>query len=481
MWYHDHAHGITRTNAYAGLATGYLILDLARDTSLGLTAKIPSLNSTIPLVVQDKIFNTNGSLFYETTYDPSVFRLLRGGSFLPPPEISAIPEFFGDTILVNGTVYPYLEVEPKPYRFLMLNATNARFLNLNLLKTSNGAAEIITSAASLLPTNATAGPPLIQIGTEGGYLVSEVRHPNNRFFNSGTLTGNMLLGPAERSDFIIDFTGQSGQEFILYNDAPGPFPGGGPTDFFKGGPNNPAPEDDSPRGPDTRQILKIKVTLPLGAPEPVVPAAILNPMLMDPPPLVPYTTVAAPIPALVIPSSLPVAKVRDLTLNEGFDEFGRLKQMVGTTTPGLVSQGFGLDYLYPATEVVKKDAVEVWRIFNLTADTHPMHFHLVNVQVISRQPFKLVRGKFTPTGIRRGPEPEELGWKETVKMHRGEVITVIMKFELPNTPFTVPTSPRVAEMMGSFNPAKKYHEYVWHCHILEHEEHDMMRPLVVEE
>jgi spore coat protein A len=177
--------------------------------------------------------------------------------------------------------------------------------------------------------------------------------------------------------------------------------------------------------------------------------------------------------------------VRDLTLNEAFDEFGRLKQLVGTTTPGLVSQGFGLDYLYPATEVVKKDAIEVWRIFNLTADTHPMHFHLVNVQVISRQPFRIVRGKFTPTGIRRGPEPDELGWKETVKMHPGEVITVIMKFELPHTPFIVPSSPRVNSqvdpMMGSFNPAKKYHEYVWHCHILEHEEHDMMRPLVVEE
>jgi spore coat protein A len=369
---------------------------------------------------------------------------------------------------------------------MMLNATNARFLNVNLLKTTDGASEIVTDSTTLLPTNAAAGPTMIQIGTEGGYLISEVRYPNNRFFNPGTLGGNMLMGPAERSDFIVDFTDYAGKEFILYNDAPGPFPGGGPTDFFIGGPNNPTPTGDVPRGPDTRQLLKIKVNQPLGSVvEPRPPAQILNPSLMNPAPLVPYTTVVAPIPPLVIPPSVPVAKVRDLTLNEAFDEHGRLKQLVGTTTPGLVSQGFGLDYLYPATEVVKKDAIEVWRIFNLTADTHPMHFHLVNVQVISRQPFRIVRGKFTPTGIRRGPEPDELGWKETVKMHPGEVITVIMKFELPHTPFIVPSSPRVNSqvdpMMGSFNPAKKYHEYVWHCHILEHEEHDMMRPLVVEE
>ena len=154
--------------------------------------------------------------------------------------------------------------------------------------------------------------------------------------------------------------------------------------------------------------------------------------------------------------------------------------MVGTTKPGLVSKGFGLDYLFKATEVVNKNAVEVWRIFNLTADTHPMHFHLVNVQVLSRQPFKVVRGQFVPSGTARGPEPDELGWKETVKMHPGEVISVIMKFELPVVPFPVATSPRAAAM-GLTDTSKKYHEYVWHCHILEHEEHDMMRPLVVVE
>ena len=92
---------------------------------------------------------------------------------------------------------------------------------------------------------------------------------------------------------------------------------------------------------------------------------------------------------------------------------------------------YGLDYLAPTTETVAAGSTEVWRIFNLTADTHPIHFHLVNVQVLSRQPFRLISGKFTPTGVARGPEANELGWKETVQMHPGEMTTVIMKFDLP--------------------------------------------------
>lgn len=114
---------------------------------------------------------------------------------------------------------------------------------------------------------------------------------------------------------------------------------------------------------------------------------------------------------------------------------------------------------------------EVWQILNLTGDTHPIHFHLVNVQIISRQPFSVKNyngGAPTVTGPARPPDPNERGWKETVRMNPGEVTTVIMRFNLPAVPFVVPSSPRTGG-----------NEYVWHCHILEHEEHDMMRPLVV--
>ncbi|NTW58441.1 MAG: multicopper oxidase domain-containing protein, partial [Nitrospirae bacterium] len=443
MWYHDHAHGITRTNAYAGLATGYLVLDPAQDGVIA--GRVPSLASTIPLIFQDKVFvdpatitltdptwtnwtgdpardvTTLGSLWYEHVYNPKEFKLKKGGAFLPPPNPSAIPEFFGDTMLVNGTAYPVLDVEPKAYRFLLLNACNARFLNINLLQVAAGA-EILTNPKTTIPNIAVnpAGPPMIQIGTEGGYLVNQVNHPNGLFFNPATLTGNLLLGNAERADVIIDFTNMAGKEYIMYNDAPGPFPAGPPTtDYWLGNPKNPV-QPLPGTGPDTRQILRIRVNKPLTTAEPQPTANILAGVAMDPPALIPYTTTVAPIPPLPAPAGTPV---RDLTLNEDFDGWGRLRQLLGTTTINPVLGAYGREYLEPATEVVTAGSTEVWRIFNLTADTHPIHFHIVNVQVMARQPFKIVNGVFTLTGVARGPEPNELGWKETVQMHPGECIS----------------------------------------------------------
>jgi len=296
-----------------------------------------------------------------------------------------------------------------------------------------------------------------------------VRLNSPKPFNPHTLTGNLILGPAERADVIIDFSKLEGQEIIVYNDAPGPFPDGGPeTDFYLGNPLNPI-QPLPGTGPDTRQILRIRV-IPAQTADPQPPQPILDPTLVDPRLLVPPPFELDPVPPLTPP---PGAYVRDLTLNEDFDEFGRLTQLLGTLAGGL-------EYHQPATEVVPAGATEVWRIFNLSADTHPIHFHLVNVQLLSRQPFEVRDGEIELTDLARGPERNELGWKETVQMHPGEVTTVVMRFDLPTgLPFEVPTTPRAADM-GLTNPAKKYHEYVWHCHILEHEEHDMMRPLVVE-
>jgi spore coat protein A, manganese oxidase len=488
MWYHDHAHGITRLNAYAGVATGYLVLDAVNDAYVA-AGKIPGLASTIPLVFQDKKFvdpatigitdptwavvarpdvQTLGSLWYEHVYDPKQAKLKTGGAFLPPPNPSCIPEFFGDTMLCNGTVYPLVTVEAKRYRFLLLNACNARFLNINLLQVAPGG-EILTDPKTLFANLLVnlPGPKITQIGNEGGFLVTETSYPNNLPFNPVTLTGNLLLGNAERADIIIDFTGRAGQEFIMYNDAPGPFPVGPPTnDYFLGNPANPV-QPLAGTGPDTRQILRFKV-VPAAIPDPQPAGAILNPTLIDPKLLVNYTTTVAPIPPLLPPAG---AVVRNLTLNEDFDLYGRLRQMLGTTLPVIGKNGaaiYGRDYLAPATETPAAGGVEVWNIYNLTADTHPIHFHIVNVQVLSRQPFKISSGSFLPTGVARGPEPDEVGWKETVKMNPGELTSVVMKFDLPPVPFNVPVSPRTGG-----------NEYVWHCHILEHEEHDMMRPLVV--
>jgi spore coat protein A len=168
----------------------------------------------------------------------------------------------------------------------------------------------------------------------------------------------------------------------------------------------------------------------------------------------------------------PGVPVRRLTLNETADQYGRLIQFLGTDVPeDSVAQGFGRDFEAPATEVVEAGASEVWQIINLTGDTHPIHFHLVNVQIISRQAFDATHyrgGAPALTGTSRPPAGDEAGWKDTVRVNPGEVINVFMTFDLPHVPFDVPAS----ETTGGF-------DYLWHCHILEHEEHDMMRPLVV--
>ena len=491
MWYHDHAWGITRLNAYAGIASGYLCVDLANDAAR-LTANVPPYADFIPLVWQEKKFvsattpvtdptwadvtrpdvQSRGSLWYEHTYNPKLWTLKAA---LPPPDPSVIAEFFGDTMLCNGTVYPKLTVQPKAYRFVFLNATNARFFNINTF-VANASADGITLQFSTnmkvaFPTN-PAGPAITQIGTEGGYLAKEVRYVTSALtaFNPATLTGNLILGPAERADVVIDFSALAGKDIIIYNDAPAPYPGGAPiNDYYPGNVYNPVITTPG-FGPDTRQLLRISVA---GTPAAANNGPFLQAnTLLDPPALAPLPALpAGPLaPTTVIPPlTAPLgAKPRPLTLNEAFDRYGRLIQLLGTTAPQPAG-GFGQAYTDPPTEVIANGAMEVWQIYNTTADTHPMHFHLVNAQVLSRQPFKILGGVPTISGVARGPDPNELGWKETIKMNPGEVTSILMKFDLPTgLPFTVPASPRTGG-----------NEYVWHCHILEHEEHDMMRPLVV--
>jgi spore coat protein A, manganese oxidase len=527
LWYHDHAWGITRLNAYAGIASGYLCVDPVDVTPGGagtrLTANVPAWADMIPLVWQEKKFvsgspgdpaavpailptgtfltdptwvdvtrpdvQTPGSLWYEHTYNPKVWKLKTAG-MLPPPDPSVIAEFFGDTMLCNGTVYPLATVQPKRYRFMFLNATNARFLNINTFVADATPDGITLNPLTAFPAN-VAGPTITQIGTEGGYLAKEVVHTTSAAtaFNPKTLKGNLILGPAERADVVIDFSAYSGPNYpngadiILYNDAPAPFPGGAPiNDYYPGNAANPIITTPG-FGPDTRQLLRIHVAPGTGQAPPVPTATgdvYLNASaLLDPPALAPVPIPAGTVtPATVILPLVPTplqpgnvaVPVRPLTLNEAFDRYGRLIQMLGTTTPQ-VGGGFGQPLTNAPTEVVTAGATEVWRIFNTTADTHPMHFHLVNAQVLQRQSFGMSRGLpvLNQPKTLRGPDANELGWKETIKMNPGEATDILMKFDLPTgLPFTVPPSPRTGG-----------NEYVWHCHILEHEEHDMMRPLVV--
>jgi spore coat protein A, manganese oxidase len=191
LWYHDHAEGTTRLNAYAGLASAFILRD-AFELALTASGAIPSRE--IPLVIQDKTFKRfadqwgmPGDLWYPSIYEPDRWDLEEGGAAVPIP--SCVPELFGDTILVNGAVYPFLDVEPRRYRFRVLNGSNARFYTLKLVY-----AQSSTFPGSTEPNVTKLGPPFLQIGTEGGFLPSPV------LLNYRPNAPRLLLAPADRAD-----------------------------------------------------------------------------------------------------------------------------------------------------------------------------------------------------------------------------------------------------------------------------------------
>ncbi len=475
MWYHDHALGITRLNAYSGLASAYLIRDDVEDRLIR-SGLVPSRE--IPLVIQDKTFippegaepggrGSHGDLQYPSQYD----RWEVGPDPAEPlPLPSCVPEFFSDSTVVNGAVSPYVDLEPRHYRFRILNGSQARFYNLQLY---------YADASGVQADLTKPGPRIIQIGTEGGFLPFPValnNPPRRMAFDTNpasptfgnAIRYNLLLAPAERADVVIDFSKvPANSTLILYNDAPAPFPGGDPEeDHFH-------PEDPA-SGPDTRMLMQFRIGPRKGAADPAS-LSLLEALAVN------GAGVAGAIAGALLPAIAKLDQrvssvVRDLTLNEEFDEAGRLLQVLGTNvSTHLDSEGkaaFGRAYMDPSTENPKAGTVEIWRIFNLTGDTHPIHFHLVNVQVLSRRPFDAANYNGTPVflGPARNPDLNELGWKETVRINPNECTVVAMKFDLAKVPFPVPLSTR-AGVTG--------HEFVWHCHILEHEEHDMMRPVVV--
>jgi len=522
VWYHDHAMGITRTNAYSGIASALVITD-AFESYLLTQNLLPDLVG-VPLIVQDKtfLFRANdphypirgapdGSLWYPWQYEKNSLPNGQGrwdygpdsGATVtgPLPAVSCVPEFFADTTMVNGQPYPVLSVTEGTFRFRLLNGSQARFYHLNLYQEADSTGE---------PDMSNPGPALFQFGTEGGFLPGLVVHPNGIRCPLDLVTDptgntadptksfNLLLAPAERAELLIDFTGLGGKSFVLYNDAPGPFPGGDPrNDYYTGDPdftsaaNNSyglsggAPTTQAGQGPNTRTIMKIVVGSgsnafgPLSlAKQSALSQALAqnfkggNPVAPQQPPLIYQGSDAA------TPGPVPYTGTvsRRLTLNEDFDELGRLIQREGTfTSLSKNSQGnntWGLAYESAPTETPTAGATEVWEIYNLTGDTHPIHFHLVNVQLIQRCPFSGDPASGITLGAPRPPDENELGWKETVRMNPGEVTTVMIRFDLPKVPF--PVFPSVSLSRGNLG-----NEYVWHCHILEHEEHDMMRPLVV--
>ncbi len=360
LWYHDHALGITRLNVYAGLA-GFYLLRSKREERLML----PSGEYEWPLLIQDRTFTSDAQLFY-----PAEF----------------VPEFFGNTILVNGRVWPFLEVEPRRYRFRFLNGSNSRFYRMRL------------------------DPPLtmVQIGSDQGFLPVPV-----------PLT-ELLLAPGQRADVIIDFADRAGSIFTLTNDAPTPFPNGDPPE------------------PSTTVIMQFRVTLPLSGPdESRIPAKLPDPFRLK---------------------TRKAVRTRDLTLNEVTDDLGRLMPLLGVRDP-VSGQPLPLTWGDFTTERPRLGDVEIWNLINVTMDAHPIHLHLVRFLLVDRQPFDVDRltttGELVFTGPPIPPEPQEEGPMDTVIAPPGLVTRIITRF---------------CDFPGDF---------VWHCHILEHEDHEMMRPMEV--
>ncbi len=495
VWYHDHAVGITRLNAYAGMAAGYIIVDpVLSALTTGNTPAIPPLAYTIPLIIQDKTFKVTadqwgrpGDLWYPYIYeskgpnarwdlgDPSDGFPVDAG-VVPSP--TCVPEAFFDTPVINGTAYPYVEVEPRRYRFLALNGSQARFYNLQLYYES--------TVNPGEPDFSQPGPAFIQMANEGGVLPAPVVLNNPPVQIATNCDGsvnpdgpfNLLMAPAERADLIIDFsTVPVGKNLILYNDAPAPFPGGDPrNDYFTGAPDQTgiggAPSPVAGQGPNTRTLMQFRTVALTGTADTMTFQTTLEALEAALPGA--YRDSHQPFGEMDLDPNAPGVLYEIKTLNEDYDEYGRLIQRIGTDE-AKYGDTYGRNYLDDATETYQDGQVVVWDIYNTTGDTHPMHFHLTNVQVLGRATFDdsiPSQLAFVPTSPWTPPDPNYRGWKETVRMNPGEVTRVIMKFSLPTVPFPVPGSPRQGLDEG--------HEYVWHCHILEHEEHDMMRPLVIQ-
>jgi spore coat protein A len=399
LWYHDHALGMTRLNVYAGLAGFYLLRggpdDLPAGELPGPATRHPGHRRTrhyeIPLAIQDRSFNRDGSLFY-----PRSRRFFDGftGPYVPGSEVPPIwnPEFFGDTMMVNGRTWPVCPVEPRRYRFRVLNGCNSRFLILKI-------------AAHPTRRPATSALPLWVVGGDGGFLRRPVE------------VDQLLLGPAERADVVVDFTGVSpGTELFLVNL--------GPDEPFGELLEPPEPSAD-PR--TTGQVMKFRV-VPLRSRDTSTPPDRLT------------------LPGLGHLGR--VSHTRRLSLNEkaaslpGFD--GPIEAQLGTVDRRGTARA--LDWDSPVTEHPRAGATEIWELHNFTQDAHPIHVHLVQFRVLDRRPMD--GGRPAP------PEPWERGYKDTVIAYPGEITRIKARFDRPG-------------------------RYVWHCHILEHEDNEMMRPYLV--
>ncbi|MHC4396390.1 MAG: multicopper oxidase family protein [Planctomycetota bacterium] len=453
LWYHDHTLGMTRVNVYAGPAGFYLIRggpsDMVIDSRNGKEAKLPEPAPglgidpfgtfyEIPIAIQDRSFNADGSLFYPDnraffeglealqlqipfTFDQLLINpnanewgLGCDGQFSDVAPIWQ-PEFFGNMIVVNGQTWPFLDVEQRRYRLRLLNGCNSRFL--------------------ILDFQGIPGVEVWQIGASGGFLAAPL--------NVTTDANNQLLmAPAERADVIVDFTNVPQGAYVLTNLGPDePFGGGIPgIDFDISDPCS------------TGQVMEFRVGLSLTADTTTPPQFLQLPAIT---PLVPTYLRNVTLNEEESKNIKFVIEDGNLVYDCGGEVFGPTAALLGT----LDNDGNSIPLLWMdnITENPGVGDIEEWVIYNFTADAHPIHIHQIQFQVVNRQqlatdaegmaiqPAQLLGGTI------RSPEVWETGEKDTVIVYPGEVTRVKARYDIPGF-------------------------FVWHCHIVEHEDNEMMRP-----
>lgn len=342
LWYHDHALGITRLNIFAGLFGSYLLRDEYEDS-----LNLPKDRFEIPLTICDRNFDRRGQLNYPI-----------GPIFGAP----WVPEFSGKAILVNGKLFPYVDLEARRYRLRIANVSNGRIFKLSL----------------------SSGHPLYQIGGDQGFLTAPVE------------LRELALAPAERADVVIDFAAVAGKQITLRN--------------------------------EDREVMQFRISSAKANDSSSLPQKL--------------RTIERTLPSSAV-------RTRIFTLNEYMDATGRIVRSLLN----------GTRWAAPITETPMLGTTEVWAFANLTKDAHPIHLHAVRFQVLDRQPFEVMAYKpgepIRYTGSAKGPEPNECGWKDTVRVDPGTVTRIAVPFE---------------DYPGL---------YSWHCHILEHEDNEMMRPFTI--
>jgi spore coat protein A, manganese oxidase len=342
LWYHDHTMGINRLNIYAGLLGLWVIRDSVEDA-----LNLPRGKYEVPLVLMDRDLRPDGQLSYPVSADP---------------ERPWVPEVFGEAHLINGKLFPYLDVEPRKYRFRILNGANGRFYWLSLSQ----------------------GAEMVQIGSDQGLLPAPIA------------VKHVHLAPGERADVVIDFAAHGGQTLVLESEA--------------------------------LTLMQFRVASAPATDPSALPAALR--------------------PVARIAESTAVT-TRRLTLDEQMNMVAESMGMLLNKTP----------WHMPITEKPVLNSTEIWELVNLTDDVHPIHLHMVRFQILDRRRFDgfefTTTGKLRYTSPPMPPDANELGWKDTARVNAKTVTRIIVPF------------------VGY--PGR----YVWHCHILEHEDNEMMRPYEV--